>query len=105
MWIEFLGGVGSGKSSLATALKERFRVAEFPVNSPQEAIDIRLAKSLQKAILSGRPEYAARRVLLAGWQARFSIKHPKLVWQAWNANQKLRNLPGWHRRIIFSLFL
>lgn len=104
MWIEFLGGVGSGKSSLATELKERFKVADFPVSSPQQVLDNRLARSLPKAILSGRSGQAARRALLTGYQARFSLKHPKLVWKAWNASQKLRNLPGWHRKIIFSLF-
>jgi thymidylate kinase len=104
MWIEFLGGVGSGKSSLATALKERFKLTKFPVNSPQEALDIRLTRYFPKVVLHGRLGHAARRTLLSGYQARFSLKHPKLVWQAWNASQKLRNLPGWHRKIIFSLF-
>jgi thymidylate kinase len=104
MWIEFLGGVGSGKSSLATALKERLKTTEFPVSSPQEALDIRLAQILPKAIRSGRSAQAARRAFLAGYQTRFSLKHPRLVWQAWNASHALRNLPGWHRKIIFSLF-
>jgi len=104
MWIEFLGGVGSGKSSLATALKESFQIAEFPVSSPQQVLDARLARSLPKSILYGRPGQVARRALLTGNQARFSVKNPKLVWQAWNASQKLRNLPGWHRKMIFSLF-
>ena len=104
MWIEFLGGVGSGKSSLATALKERFKTTEFPVRSPQEVLDIRLAQSLPKAMRSGRSARVARRAFLAGYQARFSLKHPKLVWQAWNASHRLHNLPGWHRKIIFSLF-
>jgi thymidylate kinase len=104
MWIEFLGGVGSGKSSLATALKESFKIAEFPVSSPQQVLDARLARSLPKSILYGRPGQVARRALLTAYQTRFSLKHPKLVWQAWHASQKLRNLPGWHRKIIFSLF-
>jgi thymidylate kinase len=105
MWIEFLGGVGSGKSSLAAALKERFKTAEIPVSSPQEALNIRIARSLPTAMLHGRSENVVRRALLAGYQTRFSLKHPKLVWQAWSASQKLRNLPRWHRKIIFSLFL
>ncbi len=105
MWIEFLGGVGSGKSSLATALKAGFQAAEFPVWSPQEAFNIRLTQSLPKAISYGRPGHVARRALLAGCQARFSLKHPKLVWQAWTASRNLHHLPGWHRRIIFNLFL
>lgn len=104
MWIEFLGGVGSGKSSLATALKERLKGAEFPVRSPQEALGIRLAQFLPKTIRSGRFAHAARRAFLAGYQVRCSLKHPKLVWQAWDASHALRNLPGWHRKIIFSLF-
>lgn len=105
MWIEFLGGVGSGKSSLATALRERFNTAEFPVSSPQQILDTRLAQVLPRAILHGRSQKIARRVLLTGYQTRFSLNHPKLIWQAWNASQKLRNLPGWHRKIIFNLFL
>jgi thymidylate kinase len=104
MWIEFLGGVGSGKSSLATALRERLNTAEFPVSSPQQLLDIRLAQALPGAIRYGRSQKIARRALLTGYQARFSLKHPKLVWQAWNASQNLRNLPGWHRNIIFHLF-
>jgi thymidylate kinase len=105
MWIEFLGGVGSGKSSLASSLRERFEMAGVPVNSPQEALDFRLAQSLPKAILDGRTRQGARRVVHAGLQMRFSVKHPKLVWQAWSASQNLRHLPGWHRKIILSLFL
>ena len=104
MWIEFVGGVGTGKSSLATALKERFRAADIAVNSPQEALERRLARSLPRAICEGRPGQAARWALLAGYQARFSLNRPKLVWQSWNASRRLRHLPGWHRRIIFSLF-
>lgn len=104
MWIEFVGGVGSGKSSLATALKERFKAAAVPVNSPQEALENRLARSLPKAICEGHPGQAARRALLAGYQVRFSLKRPKLVWKSWNASRNLRHLPGWHRKIIFSLF-
>ena len=104
MWIEFLGGVGSGKSSLATELKQRFKIAEILVSSPQQVLDNRLVRSLPKAILYGRSGKAARRTLLTGYQTRFSLKHPKLVWQAWNASQKLGNLPGWHRKIIFNLF-
>ncbi|HET6597164.1 MAG TPA: hypothetical protein VFG81_16175 [Anaerolineales bacterium] len=46
----------------------------------------------------------AKRVSLTGYQARFSLKHPKLVWQAWDASQKLCNLPSWHRKLIFNLF-
>jgi thymidylate kinase len=105
MWIEFLGGVGSGKSSLATALRERFQAADFPVWSPQEAFHNRLKHSLPKTISYGRPGHAARRILLAGYQARFSLKHSKLVWQAWTASRSLHHLPGWHRKIIFNLFL
>lgn len=105
MWIEFLGGVGSGKSSLAAALKEQFRVAEYPVSAPWEALDLHLARSLPAAILSGRTGYAARRAVLAGWQTRFSFRHPRLVWQAWKASQELQHLPDWHRKIILSLFL
>lgn len=104
MWIEFLGGVGSGKSSLATAFKERFNTAEFPVSSPQQILDIHLAQALPRVVIHGRSQKIARRVLLAGYQTRFSLKHSRLVWQAWNASQKLRNLPGWHRKIIFNLF-
>jgi thymidylate kinase len=104
MWIEFLGGVGSGKSSLATAFRERFNTAELPVISPQQILDIRLAQALPRTFLHGRSQKIARRALLTGYQARFSLQHPKLVWQAWNASQKLRNLPGWHRKIIFNLF-
>jgi len=104
MWIEFLGGVGSGKSSLATALKEHLKTSEFPVSSPQEALDIHLAQNLPGGMLSRQAGPAIRRALLVGWQSRFTLKHPKLVRQAWNASQELRNLPGWHRRIIFSLF-
>lgn len=105
MWIEFLGGVGSGKSSLATVLKERFQAAGFPVWSPQEAFQNRVKQSLPKAICYGRPGHAARRVLLAGYQARFSLKHPKLVGKAWTASRDLDHLPRWHRKIIFDLFL
>ena len=105
MWIEFLGGVGSGKSSLATAFRERLNTVEFPVvSSPQQILDTRLVQALPRAILHGRSQKIARRALLTGYQTRFSLKHPKLVWQAWNASQKLRNLPGWHRKIIFNLF-
>jgi thymidylate kinase len=104
MWIEFLGGVGSGKSSLATALKERLKTAEVPVSSPQEALDIRIARYLPTAMLYRRSGNAVRRARLAGYQARFSLKYPKLVWQAWNASHNLRHLPRWHRKIIFSLF-
>jgi len=105
MWIEFLGGVGSGKSSLATALRERFQAADFRVWSPQEAFHHQLSQSLPKAISHGRPGHAARRVLLARCQAQFSVKHPKLVWQAWTASRDLDHLPGWHRNLIFNLFL
>jgi thymidylate kinase len=105
MWIEFLGGVGSGKSSLATALRERFQAADFPVWSPQEAFQNRVKQALPKAISYGRPGHAAKRALLAGYQARFSVKHPKLVWQAWTASRDLDHLPGWHRNLIFNLFL
>lgn len=104
MWIEFLGGVGSGKSSLATAFRERFNTAELPVISPQQILDIRLAQAFPRANLPEHSQKMARRALLTGYQTRFSLKHPKLVWQAWNASQKLRNLPGWHRKIIFNLF-
>lgn len=104
MWIEFLGGVGSGKSSLASSLKERFKMAEVPVGSPQEALDFSLTQSLPKVILDARTRHTARRVILASLQMRFSLKHPNLVWQAWNASQKLRHLPGWHRKIILKLF-
>lgn len=105
MWIEFLGGVGSGKSSLATALKERFTMAELAVNSPQEALESRLAHSLPKMIHNKRSGRAARWALLAGYQARFALKHTKLVWQAWHASQELQHLPGWHRKTIFNRFL
>lgn len=105
MWIEFLGGVGSGKSSLATALRERFQTAEVPMGSPQQILDIHLARTLPRVFLHGRSKKMAGRAFLTRYQARFTLKRPKLVWQAWNASQKLHNLPGWHRRIIFNLFL
>ena len=104
MWIEFFGSVGSGKSSLAYALKEQLKMAEYPVSSPREALDTWLARSLPKAVLSGRTGHFTRHAFLTAWQMRFSLKHSKLVWQAWKAGQKLRHLPGWHRNIILGLF-
>lgn len=104
MWIEFLGGVGSGKSSLATAFKERFNTAQLTVSTPQQALELLLARSLPKVLLHGRPGQAVKRAFLAGCQARFAFRHSKLVWQARKASRKLRHLPGWHRKLVFSLF-
>jgi hypothetical protein len=73
--------------------------------SPQESFHNRVKQSLPKAISYGRPGNAAKRAWLVGYQARFSLKHPELVWKAWTASRRLEDLPRWHRKIIFDLFL
>lgn len=113
MWIEFAGGVGAGKSSLASALRQRLDRAGVSTFSPQEAFQRYTAQAFPLGFQS--PElredrtihftrWALLHAMLAVGQARFSMKHPGLIQQVIASADARRSLPRWHQKIILALF-
>ena len=113
MFIEMLGMVGAGKTTIALTLKNLLQDREFIVLSLSEAIAYSLERSFvgrficrfissvrwRRRILRGLYMYGLRTI----YKSCFIRANPKLTWEVYKS-QIDRKIPWWHRRIILNLF-
>lgn len=113
MFIELIGMVGAGKSTIAAPLTDLLQAKGFTVMSLPEAIYLCLDRSLVGQLLGTlMPSVKWRRRLLRGiyvcsfrpfYKAQFMLQHSKLTWETYKS-QLDRDLSWRHRRIILNLF-
>ena len=113
MFIEFIGMVGAGKTTIAQSLQSLLRDRGYTVLSRGEAVFICLERSFVGRLVHKLVPTAVwrRRILRAFYiggprfwnQLYFVLTQPKLTWQIYQS-QFRRDIPWWHRRIILNLF-
>lgn len=110
MFVEFTGVVGSGKSTISSALRSLLRQGGAPALSPGEAIARCLDRSPLCALVSAvLPPSIARRLIRTlyyrlldhCYAARFALANPALTWHVVES-QRGSPVPWSHRLSILS---